>query len=73
VPAPATAARVAKTIDEMFANSPYETTTEAERALGKAFAAQCPRVNELEHHVNLSPRATYAKQTGVAFLCVWRF
>jgi putative ABC transport system permease protein len=32
--------RVMKTIDEMFANSPYETATDTEKAFNKAFAAQ---------------------------------
>ena len=32
--------RVTKTIDEMFANSPYETATDSEKAFNKAFAAQ---------------------------------
>jgi putative ABC transport system permease protein len=32
--------RVMKTIDEMFANSPYETATDSEKAFNKAFAAQ---------------------------------
>jgi putative ABC transport system permease protein len=32
--------RVAKTIDQMFANSPYETSTDTEKAFNKAFAAQ---------------------------------
>ena len=32
--------RVSKTIDQMFANSPYETTTDTEKAFNKGFAAQ---------------------------------
>lgn len=32
--------RVAKTIDDTFANSPYETSTDTEKAFNKAFAAQ---------------------------------
>ena len=32
--------RVAKTIDQMFANSLYETSTDTEKAFNKAFAAQ---------------------------------
>ena len=32
--------RVAKTIDALFANSPYETSTDTEKAFNKAFAAQ---------------------------------
>jgi putative ABC transport system permease protein len=32
--------RVTKTIDDMFANSPYETATDSEKAFNKAFAAQ---------------------------------
>src|SRR5262249_31666404 len=32
--------RVAKAIDQMFANSPAETSTDTEKALNKAFAAQ---------------------------------
>jgi putative ABC transport system permease protein len=32
--------RVTKTIDQMFANSPYETATDTEKAFNKAFAAQ---------------------------------
>jgi putative ABC transport system permease protein len=32
--------RVMKVIDEMFANSPYETATDTEKAFNKAFAAQ---------------------------------
>ncbi|MGP0088378.1 MAG: ABC transporter permease [Xanthobacteraceae bacterium] len=32
--------RVAKTIDTMFANSPYETATDTEKAFNKAFVAQ---------------------------------
>jgi len=32
--------RVAKTIDQMFANSFYETSTDTEKAFNKAFAAQ---------------------------------
>jgi putative ABC transport system permease protein len=32
--------RVTKTIDEMFANSPYETATDSEKAFNKAVAAQ---------------------------------
>jgi putative ABC transport system permease protein len=32
--------RVMKAIDEMFANSPYETATDTEKAFNKAFAAQ---------------------------------
>jgi putative ABC transport system permease protein len=32
--------RVTKAIDQMFANSPYETTTDSEKAFSKAFAAQ---------------------------------
>ena len=32
--------RVTKTIDAMFANSPYETATDTEKAFNKAFAAQ---------------------------------
>ena len=32
--------RVMKAIDAMFANSPYETTTDSEKAFNKAFAAQ---------------------------------
>jgi putative ABC transport system permease protein len=32
--------RVAKTIDQMFANSPAETSTDTEKAFNKAFAAQ---------------------------------
>ena len=37
---PAANERVAKTIDEMFANSFYETSTDTEKAFNKAFAAQ---------------------------------
>src|SRR5689334_24969539 len=29
-----------KTIDEMYANTPYETATDSEKAFNKAFAAQ---------------------------------
>jgi putative ABC transport system permease protein len=36
----ADAERVAKAIDKEFANSPYETTTETEKAFNKAFATQ---------------------------------
>jgi len=32
--------RVAKTVDQMFANSSYETSTDTEKAFNKAFAAQ---------------------------------
>src|SRR6202043_3946862 len=32
--------KVMKTIDDMFANSPYETATDTEKAFNKAFAAQ---------------------------------
>jgi len=32
--------RVGRTIDQMFANSPYETATDTERAFNKAFVAQ---------------------------------
>lgn len=32
--------RVARTIDQMFANSPYETATDTEKAFSKAFVAQ---------------------------------
>jgi putative ABC transport system permease protein len=32
--------QVIKTIDQMFANSPYETATDTEKAFNKAFAAQ---------------------------------
>jgi putative ABC transport system permease protein len=32
--------RVMKTIDDMFANTPYETATDSEKAFNKAFAAQ---------------------------------
>ncbi len=32
--------RVTQAIDTMFANSPYETTTDSEKAFNKAFAAQ---------------------------------
>ncbi|WP_315833674.1 ABC transporter permease [Bradyrhizobium prioriisuperbiae] len=38
--APADNDRVAKTIDAMFANSSAETSTDTEKAFGKAFAAQ---------------------------------
>jgi putative ABC transport system permease protein len=37
---PAVNDRVSKTIDDMFANSPYETATDTEKAFNKAFAAQ---------------------------------
>src|SRR5262249_41009778 len=37
---PAADLRVAKAIDEMFANSFYETSTDTEKAFNKAFAAQ---------------------------------
>jgi hypothetical protein len=38
--APALNDRVAKTIDQMFANSSYETATDTEKAFNKAFVAQ---------------------------------
>lgn len=38
--APSANERVAKAIDEMFANSLYETSTDTEKAFNKAFAAQ---------------------------------
>jgi putative ABC transport system permease protein len=38
--APSANERVAKAIDQMFANSPYETSTDTEKAFNKAFAAQ---------------------------------
>ncbi|HJU31935.1 MAG TPA: FtsX-like permease family protein [Hyphomicrobiaceae bacterium] len=38
--APSANERVAKAIDEMFANSFYETSTDTEKAFNKAFAAQ---------------------------------
>jgi putative ABC transport system permease protein len=37
---PALNDRVARTIDQMFANSPYETATDTEKAFSKAFVAQ---------------------------------
>jgi len=37
---PAVNDKVTKTIDDMFANSPYETATDTEKAFNKAFAAQ---------------------------------
>jgi putative ABC transport system permease protein len=37
---PAVNDRVARTIDQMFANSAYETSTDTEKALNKAFVAQ---------------------------------
>jgi putative ABC transport system permease protein len=37
---PAVNDKVSKTIDDMFANSPYETATDTEKAFNKAFAAQ---------------------------------
>jgi putative ABC transport system permease protein len=37
---PAINDRVSKTIDAMFANSPYETSTDTEKAFNKAFIAQ---------------------------------
>jgi putative ABC transport system permease protein len=37
---PALNERVVKTIDQMFANSPYETSTDTEKAFNKAFVAQ---------------------------------
>ena len=36
--------RVSEAIDGMFANSPYETTTDSEKAFNKAFAAQLGNV-----------------------------
>jgi putative ABC transport system permease protein len=38
--APSANERVAKTVDQMFANSFYETSTDTEKAFNKAFAAQ---------------------------------
>jgi putative ABC transport system permease protein len=37
---PALNDRLARTIDQMFANSPYETATDTEKAFSKAFVAQ---------------------------------
>ncbi len=44
---PAKAARVARSIDELFANSPYETTTSTEKALAQSFANQIGNVGKI--------------------------
>jgi putative ABC transport system permease protein len=44
---PDDAARIAKTIDEMFANSPYETKTETEKAFATSFAKQMGNIEFL--------------------------
>lgn len=44
---PARAARVAREIDELFANSPYETATSTEKALAQSFANQIGNVGKI--------------------------
>jgi len=44
---PARAARVARAIDEGFANSPYETATSTEKALAQSFANQIGNVGKI--------------------------
>lgn len=44
---PARAARVARAIDEGFANSPYETATSTEKALAQSFANQIGNVGRI--------------------------
>ena len=44
---PARAARVAREIDELFANSPYETATSTEKALAQSFANQIGNVGRI--------------------------
>lgn len=39
--------KVAKTIDEMFANSPAETATDTEKAFSQAFAAQFGNISQI--------------------------
>jgi hypothetical protein len=42
--------RVSNAIDGMFANSPYETTTDSEKAFNKAFAAQLGNPDDRRQH-----------------------
>jgi putative ABC transport system permease protein len=44
---PSRAARVARAIDEGFANSPYETSTSTEKALAQSFANQIGNVGKI--------------------------
>ena len=44
---PSRAARVARAIDEVFANSPYETATSTEKALAQSFANQIGYVGKI--------------------------
>ena len=44
---PARAARVAREIDDLFANSPYETATSTEKALAQSFANQIGNVGRI--------------------------